>query len=548
LATIIDHKGIASVLATFRLAVPKHQRSYEWTANEIEELLDDLDGAFQRSRQDYYLGSIVVIADGAQHLVLDGQQRLATVALLLASVADAFERRSEADAAAAVRQLVTSYDIDQRVHAPHIKLNLDDDPYFRTLLQSTYAAPAPAAPESHSLLHAARQQVDAWVTKKTATAAIASQWLGDIQRYLRESVRVIYFGVPDDANAYLIFETMNDRGLDLSIADLLKNYLLGRSGDALDSVLNQWTRTLATLKAFSFEHHFTVFLRHYWASKYEVVREKDLYRNVKTRVLTQAHVTDLADDLSRASHHYTVLLSPDHEYWASSEPTRERMRTLGILGLEQYRPMCLAALAHFEVRDVEDVVRLLEAWNVRLVIVGGLGGGVMEAKYAELGRAIRSGEIKNVKALADRARAFIPGDLEFKAKFSVATVSKVALARYYLRKLEVVGDAPGTTERIPSPSLTLEHVLPERPGEYWPQFSLEEKALYTRRIGNLALLTHKVNSEAKSAPFSEKKVEYGRSTIELTKRIADTEGWTVDAIETRQRQLADLAIRAWPLT
>ncbi len=549
MTTVIEHQGIATVIGTNRLQVPKHQRPFEWTKEEVGELLSDLDSAIGRNQQEYFLGSIVVVAPAAaeRYEVLDGQQRLATVCLLLASIADSFAKWEEVDAAAAVRQLLTSYDIDQGAHTPHVRLNHDDDPFFRGLLAETYPAPAAGAPESHALLHRAREQTKAWVQAKTGEKKTALDWLKLVTKYLRESVRVIYFRVPDDANAYLIFETLNDRGLDLSIADLLKNYLLGRAEEDVDSVLALWTKTHATLKAFGYEKNFAIFLRHYWASKHEVVREKALYRDIKGRIVSKANVVDFAGDLQKNSYYYAAVVSAEHEYWSTaSDGTRERLRTLTLLGLEQYRPMLLAALAHFDVKDVETVIALLEAWNVRLIVVGTLGGGVMEAKYAELGRSIRGGEIKNVAGLAAAAQKFVPGDIQFKGQFAVATASKVALARYYLRKLQITADGTSEMEKVPNPGLTLEHVLPEQPAGNYPQFTEEEKRLYTRRIGNMSLLTHKLNSDAKSAPFSEKKETYKKSTLTLTGHLADISEWNVSEIEKRQLMLSELALKTWP--
>ena len=131
----------------------------------------------------------------------------------------------------------------------------------------------------------------------------------EFTRYLRESAYVIYFTVPDDANAFLIFETMNDRGLDLSIADLLKNYLLGRSGEDLQTILNLWTTAMACLSTYGGENLFTAFLRHYWSSKYGLVREKELYRSIKSRVTTSANVIDFANEVEKVhAHLYQKLL------------------------------------------------------------------------------------------------------------------------------------------------------------------------------------------------------------------------------------------------
>lgn len=94
MTTTIDHKGIGSIIATSRLQVPRHQRPFEWGDEQLSELIEDLEGAMAKNQQEYFLGSIVVIGGpGEERLqVLDGQQRLATVSLLMVSIADAYGR------------------------------------------------------------------------------------------------------------------------------------------------------------------------------------------------------------------------------------------------------------------------------------------------------------------------------------------------------------------------------------------------------------------------------------------------------------------------
>lgn len=88
--------------------------------------------------------------------------------------------------------------------------------------------------------------------------------------------------VPTDADAYLIFETLNDRGADLTIADLLKNYLFGRAGTKLDAVRDGWMQVLGALDISAENALFTTFLRHYWSSKHGAIRERELYKSIKS--------------------------------------------------------------------------------------------------------------------------------------------------------------------------------------------------------------------------------------------------------------------------
>jgi hypothetical protein len=95
--------------------------------------------------------------------------------------------------------------------------------------------------------------------------------------------------------------------------------------------------------------------------------------------------------------------------------------------------------------------------------------------------------------------------------------------------------------------INLEHVLPKKPDGNWPQFTDDEVALYTNRIGNQALLRASDNSELKSTAFSDKKKIYGQSPYVLTSQIAGLGDWTGAAISQRQKALAELALKAWPV-
>lgn len=553
--TSIDLKGITSVLASFRLEVPVYQRPFEWTA-EVGEMLTDIGEAFSRHREDYFLGSLVIISSGERERdkVLDGQQRLAVIALLLTGMVHEFEKRNDADRASALKsQYLMKFDIRSGQEYPQLKLNHIDDPYFRSLIQGNLQEPGAEAPDSHLRLWWAYESVSNWLDGKLSKEAKAIEWLSELTNYLAESAYVIYFTVADDANAFLIFETMNDRGLDLSIADLLKNYLLGHSGEDLDTVLNLWTISWGALLAYGGDTLFSTFLRHFWSSKYGLTRERELYRSIKERVSTSANVVDFARELSRNSYYYGAIMSPEHELWSEFTSTaREQIRTLDTLGLIQYRPLLLAVLTHLPPTDIESVIRLLISWNVRLLIVGGLGGGVMEGYYSDLGRKITDGEVKTISDIAEGAKEFIPSDAIFREGFATARVSKVALARYYLRALErqVVGkDQPELIPNTDPAELTLEHILPQRArDESWTEFFTEEEAnAYTSRLGNMVLLSQKINSKLRSGSFEDKRTVFEESDLYLTKQVAKYSQWDKEAIETHQNYLAELAINTWKL-
>jgi hypothetical protein len=95
--------------------------------------------------------------------------------------------------------------------------------------------------------------------------------------------------------------------------------------------------------------------------------------------------------------------------------------------------------------------------------------------------------------------------------------------------------------------INLEHILPEKPGDNWPEFSKEEVATYWKRLGNMVLLLKRDNSDLRSSKFTEKSPVYQESPYVLTSQVASVQKWTIERINERQKGLAKLALKAWPI-
>jgi uncharacterized protein with ParB-like and HNH nuclease domain len=137
----------------------------------------------------------------------------------------------------------------------------------------------------------------------------------DWVEYLEQKARVIWVQVPDDANAFRIFETLNDRGLDLSIADLLKNYLFGMAGDRIDEAQQHWASMVGTLETVGSENIITTYVRHLWSSKYGLTRERELYTSIKKIVTSRKAAVDFSEELANDAVLYAALLYSEHELW-----------------------------------------------------------------------------------------------------------------------------------------------------------------------------------------------------------------------------------------
>jgi hypothetical protein len=216
----------------------------------------------------------------------------------------------------------------------------------------------------------------------------------------------------------------------------------------------------------------------------------------------------------------------------------------------QVRPLLLAVLEKFSVAEVRKALRVTVAWSVRFLVYGGLGGGVLEDNYCERAKSIHAGDITTAAQLVKAMAGVVPTDKAFEESFASASVGHAYLARYYLRALEKQSQGQSEPELVPNPNeeeVNLEHVLPLKPDKNWPEFDEETARAYQRRIGNMVLLQQKLNASLKSAPFSKKRPTLASSQFALTAEVGKAAKWDVEAIEARQRTLAQLAVKTWAI-
>lgn len=550
-----DLRGVGSELKERLLAVPIYQRSYAWTEEEIAEYWGDLRAAFSESMPEYFMGTIVLTRQGMppRDTIIDGQQRLATTSILLAAIRDEYRKREDIKRADIVQNdyLATS-DLASAEEISRLSLNSEDSYFFDQRIVGGNVAVDPTKP-SHTLILGAYKYFREEIARVVEDAG--SEWVARLTQwveFVRLRLKAIVLEVPTEADAFLIFETLNDRGADLTIADLLKNYLFGHAGAKLDTVRDGWMLVLGALDISAETALFTTFLRHYWSSRHGAVRERDLYKRIKEHVVTEAQVVKFINDLQGSASLYAALLSSDHEHWESFGSTvKENVQTLLRLDLEQNRPLLLAALQHFTSMELKRLLRAIVSWSVRGLIVGGIGGGTAEKNYCRAATKIRNGEIKTTAELLSEISSIVPSNDEFMGAFASARVSRGSLARYYMMALERGKSGSPEPELVPNSNeeeVNLEHVLPQRAStkDWGANFTADERKDYLHRFGNLALLQKGPNGRIGNKPFSKKKPILKKSKFALTREIGEEADWTKEAITARQKRLAELAPNIWP--
>jgi len=550
-----EQMGLASVLKSYHLAVPPNQREYSWTDREVTQLLQDLSKSMADG-VDYFLGTIVTIPRGQDELeVVDGQQRLATTAMLLAAIRDYL--RDSGDKSMTV-EMITNYfltgiDLRQDARVARLKLNVDDNELFSWIVTSN-GSPQPVKQRiSHERMLTAYELCAAHVRRivapleSTEHANLLKAWLA----LLEHSALIVLLRVPDDADAYKMFETLNDRGLRTSQADLIKNYLFGRAGSRINEVQARWSSMRGSLESISDEDLTTTFLRHALIVLGGFLREADVYGRVQSLANTEQSAVTLAASLDNLSNAYVATFNPENERW-NSYPDRAR-RSLTVLNqfnIRPMRPLILAVTAKMATNQAPAALDFLVSLGVRLMIASSTRSGSVEVALADTSSKVMDGSIDTTAKLRKGLLSITPSDSEFKTAFGGARASNARLARYLLRSLEqtATGEKEPWLEPVNDAQIiNLEHVLPKKPLSNWPGFTADQAGVSVNRIGNLALLRATENSAIGSDSFADKKLVYAKCPYQLTQQIAQVNDWTPGAIDAHQKVLADLAVKTWPV-
>lgn len=558
----IDPETLGKALSQQRLRVDINQREYAWEDSEVEDLFLDISNVMStgRSGAEHFFGAIVVTRDkGKQPKVVDGQQRLATTVILIAAIRDYLYVNGDKPRAQALEtEFLITVDTDSLEPLPHLKLSANDNPYFRkrilALPDTEERMGAVAERPSHVRIDTAANIAKKWIAREAASMREGNAYakLKVWKDFLLERAKVIWVQVPDDITAFRIFETMNDRGLGLSAADLLKNYLFALADDDMPEAYQQWFQMQGSIESVSDDKKAVLdYLRYYWLSAKGHTTRDDLYEDVQKDVKSKASALDLVAKLKSDSILYAALLNPLHNYWNQfPESLQNAVSSLHRLRITQIRPLLLAGVRKFE-KDQKELEKFFESlvnWSVRFLISGGLGGGVLEKKYGEGARELSEGKIPNVGRLTDYFIDVIPTDPEFMKNFENAQVSKVYLAKYYLSRLEaqVSPDKDGLQFEVSKRgAINLEHILPlsKKRG-----IEGDIARSYYTRLGNIALMQQKKNEEMGDKDY--KTIKRGvltNSGFKLTQEAGTYEDWGTAQIDARQKRLAELAVLAWPV-
>ena len=530
------------------IVVPEWQRDYSWTTREVETFWLDLVAFSNRHPEDniqgreYFLGSVVLVEQSEAHLLLDGQQRAATATILL-SVIREYLTRYRADAATRISQrFISDYDDASDRNTYKLTLNRYDRDYFRSTIQDAPGSGAAPGPQlkSHELIQKARSFFSERFSEEYSRLEegdTAFRWALRVQHVLTDHMSVVTVTSDDEDSAASIFETLNDRGIGLSTPDLLRNLLIRRAGEEdREEVVECWWEVLEVEE----DARVQDFLRHYWLSRQGDVKTQRLYREIKDYI--EGHEVDSLEfsrNLRIAAQQYRTLVSARHD----DQETAELLVDLRELGAKALLPVVMSAVDVGTNQQVKHLLDGLIRFFVRHNLIGNLENSRLETVSYRLAQQLRA-ERDFEQADRDLLEA-VPSLDRFEAQFKGASVSRQKSARYLLKKFE---QHLRNTEEIDVAAphrVHLEHIYPRNPleGERW-----HRHAQLINRVGNLTLLSRRLNQSIRNGMFEAKRDAYQESELLQTRALAELAEWSAAAIDARQAEQANQARTLWKLS
>lgn len=551
-----NFRTIASYLQDNTYFVPDYQREYSWEQDQVDDFWQDLEGLLQsqETSMQHFFGQIVIHApkdeDGKKYII-DGQQRTTTAVVFLSVLKDIFNsiyhEGSHEGARNKVEDIRLKYIGRYSDEENELKLHLgkSDLQYFREYIQNGKIQNSSKPKiKSHLRIYNAYNYLKDKVFESCnlETEKDLVQKYKDVLNVYDTFIKkfnVLYVETDDINEAFIIFETLNARGKDLETSDLLKNHLFRQSASKIERVKDLWQKMSDTLE----NNDTTKFIRSYWNSRNQFIREKNLYKKIRETIKYPRDAELVVENLERVSPVYVALISPNTDTYFLDAELNLMLKNLKTLSASSFYPIVLAMFSNdYEEVEIKSVLKAVETLVVRNFVIAGRVANRYETTFSTIALEISGEKITTADEIVKLVQKETISDEEFYTAFTSVTVKKKAVIRYLFKKMNQYYDQE-TTILNDNGRIHIEHIMPVK-AEHW-EVDEEDKEEYLWRLGNLTLLGKEYNQKITNHTFDIKKAMYSESNIKITNLLIQYNDWTTEAIRDRQKKLASVALETW---
>lgn len=559
----VEAKFLSFLKESPQFLIPIYQRTYSWAERECGQLWDDIIRTGENEDVSaHFVGSIVYIEKGlytiTSHspvLVIDGQQRLTTVTLLIAALADALDKLPVDN-----KEPVDGF--SPRKLRNYYLLNPEEegDRHHKLILSQTDR-------QSLIAIVAGKEQPKDYSLRITANYKLFESWIagrkGDLVAVCKGLAKLVIVDIAldrDQDNPQLIFESMNSTGRELTQADLIRNFILMGLEPKVQTQLYEkfWRPMEMDFGQEAYGTHFDGFMRHFLTVKTgEIPNVREVYEAFKSYTrspkMAGSSVEDLVSEIRDYARYFCAMALN-----AESDPKLKRaFQDLRELRVDVAYPFLLELYHDYTTQlldkaDFLAIVRVVEAYVFRRAICA-IPTNSLNKTFATITRSLKKDRyLESIDAyllLLPSYRRF-PDDEEFKREIQTRDLYNFPRRTYWLRRLE----NHERKEPITVDEYTIEHILPQNEnlssdwkkdlGANWQR--VQNTWLHT--LGNLTLTGY--NSEYSDKSFSKKRDMKGgfkESPLRLNEGLGQLGRWNEDAIMARAARLAAKAVKVWAM-
>lgn len=583
-----ESKNLESILngVDRKYFVPDYQRDYSWSVNEVEILWQDILSSYEQ-HSEYFMGTIVLKKhekDDEHYDIVDGQQRLATFSLLFSAVAEISSqfdmnynlfkdvpRDAETKKLArkiANRALSRLKDQSEPENL-FLKLNKKDNELFYNIISHCDDLKAQLHlndgkiqyVKNEKRLNKNKIEFSNYILA-TFTGETALQKLHDFMTHTFKKLMFITIAVKTDYDAFLLFESLNSKGMDLSVSDLIKNKVLMKSGGkeyVNEEILSNWGQMIELIEETRLSP--VEFIRIYWESiKGTNTTKKTLYKNVSNYIDSNNNsALGFTKDLRELSENFSEYASSSLNFPECLHKKNDFLIYCGEINTLKYTtcyPVIMFARQYFPEDVYENIARLSLSFLFRWITICDLSIGGAKKIFDNV--------LKNMKDGVSDIQLYQPffneqekiGDIAFKKAFRQFRTQDNQIAKYILSKIFLFDNKK---QHIPNYSqIHLEHVFPQQPSKWLNSFDgcipyglTEKDVIYN--LGNMVLLHKTLNQKIKNDTFDNKVIHYSESPFPDTQGIYENfdkykKEWNYDWITQRLNILTEKAPSVWPIS
>jgi len=468
-------------------------------------------------------------------LLIDGQQRLTTIIILLTVI----RNKAREDGLEQFAQ-----EIDENLLFNKFKAGLDnykllptqaDRESFQAMVKNQESNEDSKVIECFQFFER-KLKIDASIDLSKLCTAVTNR------------LSVVRIVLESNDDPYLVFESLNAKGLRLTQADLIRNYFLMRINvNEQEAIFNRlWRPMQEALDA----NQMTEFIRHYLMRNGTFVKQGDVYFVLKERI-GQADAVTFLEEIFEFSKYYKKILSPESE---PDEKLRNLLKRIQRLEVTTAYPFLLNCYHDYRqqrltAEEFQKILLYLENYLIRRFICNYKSNElnkIFPALYNQAQLELPSNLTEGVRLILQQ-RGY-PKDTEFHARLVEAKLYGAGDRRRITKLLlETLETSYGHKEQTIFDNLSIEHVMPQTPTEWWQENLGEDwqttHELWLHTLGNLTLTGY--NSELSNSDFPTKKELLSQSHLELNNYFENLNVWRQPEIERRSNDLAKAALKIW---